>query len=239
MAYIANAGNPHTDDPGSAIGTSTSLGPPESAGPKDPPPPPEIPRTEPPVMTPAPDGAPQSVPTRYGLSYIVPRGNGWRPSESMVVGYTDPRGEHTLAMYGSVSDYGHHYCAESDTSSLAYIGVRGRNGVDAATAARQEIEMVPDLFRGPESTSFPRVETRGPIEYQIDGRPAIRYIASISGIAKKAPCDPDRSEFTVIATPGYTNSEVAVFVLRRHTAIDRELSPENAEKIIESIRKTA
>lgn len=238
MVYVANTGNPHVDDPGTAVGSTPSWGPPEPTGPTDPPPPPGFPRIDPPVMTVVPDGAPQSVPTRYGLSYTVPRGNGWRPSESMVVGYTDPAGEHTLAMYGSVSDYGHHYCAERDTSSLAYIGVRGRNGVDAATAARQEIEMVPDLFRGPGLASVPRVDTQGPIGYEIDGRPAVRYTASISGVAKNAPCDAEHSEFTVIATPGYANAEVAVFVFRRHTAIDDTLSPEDAESIIGSIRKT-
>lgn len=190
-------------------------------------------------MTAVPDGAPQPVPTRYGLSYVVPRGNGWRPSESMVVGYTDPVGDHTLAMYGSVSDFGHHYCAETDTSSLAYIGVRGRNGVDAATAARQEIAMVPDLFQAPGHTPAPRVETHGPFEYQIDGRPAFRYTASISGIAKKASCDPESSEFTVIATPGYANAEVAVFVFRRHTEIAGALGTKDAGQVIDSIRKTA
>lgn len=156
----------------------------------------------------------------------------------MVIGYTDPAGEHTLATYGAVSDYGHHYCAETGTSALAYIGARGRNGVDAATAARQEIEMVPELFRDSEHAALPHIETQGPIEYQIDGRPAFRYTASISGIAKNSSCDPESSEFTVIATPGYASSEVAVFVFRRHTAINNALSREESEKIIESIRKT-
>lgn len=189
------------------------------------------------MITPVPEGEPQSVPTKYGLAYTVPSGNGWRPSNRTVVGYSDPSGQGTLATYGAVSDYGAHYCPDTDTSSLAFIGVRGRNGVDVETAARQEIEKTPALFTT-QGAREPRVEVSPPIELDLDGRPAVRYTASIYGLTQVASCDPTQSEFTVVATSAPATAEVAVFVLRRHIGLQDSLSESAVDNIIRTIRES-
>ncbi|MEV0105300.1 hypothetical protein AB0H42_03035 [Nocardia sp. NPDC050799] len=152
------------------------------------------------------------------------------------MGYSGPSGHGTLATYGAVSDYGAHYCPETDTSSLAFIGVRGRNGVDVATAARQEIEKTPALFAIP-GTRPPRVEISPPTEFGLDGRPAVRYTASVSELPQVASCDPAESEFTVVATPAPATAEVAVFVLRRHIGLEGALSVSAVDDIIRTIRE--
>ncbi|MGW1739080.1 hypothetical protein ACWCPQ_09745 [Nocardia sp. NPDC001965] len=175
------------------------------------------------------------MPTKYGLTYTVPSGNGWRPSNRTVVGYSDPTGRGTLVTYGAVSDYGAHYCPDTDTSSLAFIGARGRNGVDVATAARQEIEKTPELFATP-GAHAPHVEVSLPTELNLDGRPAVRYTASVSALPQLASCDPVETEFTVVATPAPANAEVAVFVIRRHIGLTDALSESAVDDIIRTIR---
>lgn len=237
MVFVSQVGYPFVQDEGAAAGNSTAWDPPRPIGPTDPPPPPDHPRLEPPSLTPVPAGEPQPVPTKYGLTYTVPSGNGWRPSNQTVVGYADPSGEGTLTTYGAVSDYGAHYCPETDTSSLAFIGVRGRNGVDVSTAARQEIEKAPALFGTP-GFRAPRVEVSPPMEFGLGGRPAVRYTASVSELPQVASCDPAESEFTVVATPAPATAEVAVFVLRRHIGLAGALGESAVDDIIRTIRES-
>lgn len=237
MVFVSQTGNPFVQNEEATTDDSTAWNPPHPIGPTDPPPPPNHPRLEPPSMSPAPEGEPQPVPTKYGLTYTVPSGNGWRPSNQTVVGYSDPSGQGTLATYGAVSDYGAHYCPATDTSSLAFIGVRGRNGVDVATAARQEIEKTPALFAAPDARE-PRVEISPPVESTLGGLPAVRYTASISDLPQVASCDPARSEFTVVAVPAPATAEVAVFVLRRHIGLEDSLSGSVVDDIVRTIRES-
>ncbi len=236
MVFVARVGNPPAHNEGSTGDNATAWNPPQWVGPTDPPPPPGHPRLERPVMIPVPEGEPQSVPTQYGLTYTVPSGDGWRPSNETVVGYSDASGRGTIATYGAVSDYGAHYCPETDTSSLAFVGVRGRNGTDVHTAAREEIEMTPRLFSNPGARE-PHVDISPPAEVALDGRPAVRYTASVSDLPQAAGCDPARSEFTVVAVSAPATAEVAVFVIRRHTDLENALGASTVDDIIRSIRK--
>lgn len=235
MAFAAQIGNPLAQSQGTATDDTSAWNPPPGLGPADPPPPTDHPRIDRPVLIPVPEGEPQPVPTEYGLTYTVPSGAGWRPSNETVVGYSDASGRGTIATYGAVSDYGAHYCPETDTSSLAFVGARGRNGVDVRTAARQEIDKTPELFSDP-GESKPQVEISSPTEFDLDGRLAVRYTASISGLPQRTSCDPAQSEFTVVAIPAPATAEVAVFVIRRHLGLEDSLSGNEVENIIRSIR---
>ncbi|NKY86371.1 hypothetical protein [Nocardia veterana] len=188
----------------------------------------------PPTMASAPPGQPQSVPTKFGLSYTVPNGNGWRPSNTMISGWSDAEGR--IATYGAVSDYGYGYCPDAEGSALAQVGMTGRNGVDPETAAREEVRKAERIFA--DSGSPPRVTIAGPVTTAVDGRPAVRYTATITDIPRKHSCDPGRAEFDVVATPGYATAEVALLVVEHHTDLPHSLTKDRVEQVISSFRKT-
>lgn len=239
MTYIVQNGNPHLDNSESAPAPTSSWNPPQRFDRSDPPPPPGFPHLEfPPSMPRAADGKPQSVPTRYGLTYTVPPGEDWMASNEAILTYTDKTGQGAIATYGAVSRYGAGHCPGLDTSKLAYVGVTGRNGLELETAAQQEIHKAEVLFRDPDFGEPPRVEVHDPTEFIISGRPAIRYTATITNIPKRTTCDPDQSEFHVIATPGYATAEVAVFVVQNYINVGDALSMDTVEAIVNSIHKT-
>ncbi|MFI6996550.1 hypothetical protein [Nocardia sp. NPDC050175] len=240
VVYVTQTGNPHLDNQDSVESAASAWRPPpRNVGPVDPALPPGFPYLEfPPSTTPASNGMPQPVPTRYGLTYAVPSGTDWMASNETVLGFVDEAGQATIATYAAVSRYRVGYCPEIDTSKLAYVGVTGRNGIDVASAARQEIDKTAQLFSDAKVGGRPTVEIRGPIEFEIGGRPAVRYTAAIYHIPKRASCEPDSAEFDVIATPGYASAEVAVFVVERHIDLKNSLKKEDIDSIVRSIRKT-
>ncbi|MFI5779012.1 hypothetical protein [Nocardia sp. NPDC051570] len=233
-------GNPYLDQTEPPERAATTWRPPPGpAEPADPPLPPGFPSMGvPPPMSAASTGNPQPVPTRYGLTYSVPPGAGWRPSNQAVMGWTDESSGATIVGYGAVSDYGYGYCPTTEGSALATVGARGRSGIDIDTAARTDIDRAEKIFSDNKSGQKAAVTIAGPITSTISGRPAVRYTARITNIPKKSQCDPTEAGFDIIATPAYASAEVAVFMVEHHLGLPKSLSDADIDRIIESVVKT-
>lgn len=237
MLVIAWAGNPYADEVPEVEQAAPSWRPPAPVeAPADPPLPPGFPSmTFPPPLPEAADGQPRIVPTKYGLDYAVPAGDGWRPSNGRSIGWSE--GGRTIASYGAVSDYGYDYCPETEGSALARVGVHGRNGTDISTAARDATDRVGAIYSD-EAGARPEVEIRGPVHTAVDGRPGVRYTAVVTGIAQESSCDPSTAQFDVVATSAYASAEVVVLFLQRHTGLPDSLSEHDAEAILTSLHAT-
>ncbi|MFR9752278.1 hypothetical protein ACL02S_14750 [Nocardia sp. 004] len=200
-------------------------------------PPPGFPSMEfPPPMPEVPEGQPQPVPTRFGLSYSVPSDSSWYPSNSTVMGWTDDSGD--IATYGAVSSYKYGYCPDTRGSTLAEVGVTGRNGVDIDTVAREEVGKAERIFSDDEAGRKPKVAIQGPFVLEVSGRPAVRYTAVVTDIPKKNGCDPSRAHFDIVATPAYATAEVMILMVEHHVGLPMALSSGDVDTIIKSLRKT-
>jgi hypothetical protein len=237
MLVIAWVGNPYADKVPEAEQAAPSWRPPAPVeSPTDPPLPPGFPSMAfPPPLPQAAEGQPTTVPTRYGLGYSVPAANGWRPSNGRTVSWSE--GGRTIVSYGAVSDYGYGYCPETEGSALARVGVQGRNGTDIDTAAREAVDRTGAIFSDA-AGARPDVEIRGPVQAEVAGRPAIRYTAVVTGIARGSSCDPSTAQFDVVATSAYASAEVMVLFLQRHTGLPGALSEHDAESILTSLHTT-
>ncbi|MBB5917436.1 hypothetical protein BJY24_006348 [Nocardia transvalensis] len=213
--------------------------PPGISGSPDPPLPSGFPSMErPPPMIDVPKGVPHVIPTRYGLTYTVPAEGAWRPSNDMVAGWTDEVTNRTIVMYGSVSDYGYGYCPETDGSALANVGVRGRNGLDVDTAAREEIGKAEQIFSDSATGRKATVTVGEPTRWQIADRTAVRYSAKISGIPRKHSCDATEAGFDIVAVPAYSSAEVAVFMIEHAIGPVRSLTDADIDATARSIKRT-
>ncbi|MFF0489709.1 hypothetical protein ACFYTQ_11900 [Nocardia sp. NPDC004068] len=240
VSVAAWIGNPHTNHAGGGEQRPTAwTAPPERFGTTDPPLPSGFPSMEfPPPMIQAPKGSPQPVPTRYGLTYSVPGNADWRPSNTMVTGWTNEVSHERIATFGAVSDYGYGYCREHDGSALANIGVHGRTGVDLEQAAREDVDKARLIFSDETGGRTPEVTVDGPVRFTISGRPAIRFTARLSGVPQKYSCDPTRVDYDIIATPAYSSAETAVFMIEHHLGLPKSLSDKDIDALIDSLRKT-
>ncbi|MGW1739268.1 hypothetical protein ACWCPQ_10705 [Nocardia sp. NPDC001965] len=136
-----------------------------------------------------------------------------------------------------MSDFGYGYCPATDGSALARVGVRGRNGIDIETAAREAAAQAGAIFSDA-AGARPKVEIRGPVQAEVAGRPAVRYTAMVSGITQESSCDPSTARFDVVATSAYASAEVMVLFLQRHTGVPDALSGHDAAAILTSLRTT-
>ncbi|MDH6285540.1 hypothetical protein [Rhodococcus opacus] len=238
MTIVMWVGNPYADDAQATDEAASSWAPAPPTGPSTTvaPLPPGFPSMEfPPPMIEAPDGQPQPVPTKFGLTYTVPGSDDWRPSNSSVMSWSDDDG--TIAGYGAVSDYGYRYCPEYKSSRLAISGATGRNGVDVDTAAREAVGKAERIFSD-NAGGTPKVEIRGPVDFQVSGRPAVRYTAVVTDIPRDHSCDPTRAGFDIVATPAYATAEVMVFMIEHHVGLPDSLSDQDVDTIITSLHKT-
>ncbi|NKY29500.1 hypothetical protein [Nocardia gamkensis] len=233
-------GNPYQDKVEPPEQAASSWRPPP--GPTKPPEPslpPGFPSMEfPPPLVKVGKGRPQPVPTRYGLTYTVPS-DGWHASNDAIMAWSDEVDHTSIASYEAVSRYGIDYCRQTEGSVLASVGVDGRNGVDINTAAREEVDKARRIFGDARAGRMPTVELRGPLTFEISGRPAVRYTAVVADIPKKASCDPATAEFDIVATPAYASAEVAIFMFENYTDSAKSLRRDDIEKIMKSIGKTS
>lgn len=236
LNIIVWVGNPFSKDAGKADwnASSAQLPPTRSTTPASTLPPGFPSLSAPPPMVEVPPGRAQSVPTRFGLSYSVPNGQGWRPSNKRVLGWSDQ--DERIATYGSVSDYGYGSCPESEQSWIGFAGVQGRNGVDIETAAREEVSKAGRIFA--DGGKQPVVTISEPRALEVDGRPAIRYTASVSDIPRAAACGPERARFDVVATAAYSSAEVLIFVIEHHEGVDHALTEGDVDAVIASLHRS-
>lgn len=140
--------------------------------------------------------------------------------------------------FGDIADYNYDYCPEyRDGATKADTGITGRNGVDVPAAAFEVSRSAELIFRDEPGDSVV-IHYSDPIQYEIDGAPAVRYSVRASNIAKKFDCDPTEASFDVVATEGYSNATVAVFMVMAEKGTDGSLSQETIDGIVASLRRS-
>ncbi|MEV0332084.1 hypothetical protein [Nocardia sp. NPDC050717] len=235
IAAIVWIGNPHISEgqqTASPVWTNEELPEPETTVV---PPPSGFPYMEfPPPMPPARNGL-QEVPTRFGLSYSVPDSENWMATNDMVFGFTGP-GRSPIT-FGAGSRFSRGYCSGDESAVTAYVGLTGRNGVSLDAAAREAVVGAEWVYSNSERKK-PRMSISGPFESVVSGLPAIRYSAQLSEIPEDGPCTPREATYEIVATRGYANAEVAIFMLARNAEGESLLPTGIAEMIVGSLRKT-
>ncbi|WP_256977099.1 hypothetical protein [Rhodococcus sp. RS1C4] len=180
-----------------------------------------------------PEGDPIPIDTKYGLSYTVP--GDWRNASGGVAGWEGTRGSVT---YGAVAMYGYDYCPEHrDGARKAVSGMTGRNGVDVPTAAFEASRQAEIIFRDAPDDAV-TLDYSEPIQFDIGGAPAVRYSVKASNLAQDFDCDPTEATFDVVATEGYSNATVAVFMIQTDQQIDESLPPDVVDRIVSTLRRT-
>ena len=185
----------------------------------------------PPPQNIVPEGVPIPIDTKYGISYTVP--GDWRDGSQAVAGW---EGETGSVTFGGIAMYGYDYCPEHrDGARKAITGMTGRNGIDVATAAFEVSRQAESIFRD-EPNDAVQIAYSEPTEFAIDGAPAVRYSVHARNLAQKFACDPTEATFDVVATQGYSNATVAVFMVQTDQQIDGALEPADVDRIISTLR---
>lgn len=197
-------------------------------------PPPGFPSMEyaPPEIE-VPEGDPIPIDTKYGLSYTVP--GDWRFHRGGVRGWA--AGEESVR-FGDIADYGYDYCPEHrDGATKADTGITGRHGVDVSAAAFDVSRSAELIFRN-EPNDAVKIEYSAPIEFEVDGAPAVRYTAKASNLAREFDCDPIAASLDIVATQGYSNATAAVFMIVSYEQLDGSLSRNTIDQIVATLRRT-
>ncbi|WP_155290418.1 hypothetical protein [Rhodococcoides fascians] len=179
-----------------------------------------------------PDGEPQPIATKFGLTYDIPAD--WRNVSGGVAGWTTG-GESVV--YGAIGDYGYKYCPESDGSALALSGMTGRTETtidDAALSAARDAEVV----FGNSDAAPPRLQYSQPYYFKIQGEPAVRYTVRAENIHRQENCDPHQATFDVVATTGFATAPIAVFMIELHQGLPDALNHSIADAMISTIRRS-
>lgn len=178
------------------------------------------------------EGDPIPINTKFGVSYTVP--GDWRNSSRGVTGWNTDFGS---VVYGGVAMYDYDYCPEHrDGATKALTGMTGRNGVDIPTAAFEASRDAEIIFRSKPGDDVV-IEYSAPVDFEIDGAPAVRYSAQISNMTQKFDCDPVEATFDVVATEGFSNATVAVFMVQTDRRVEGALSETEVEQIISTLRR--
>ncbi|OZF53864.1 hypothetical protein CH293_10920 [Rhodococcus sp. 14-2470-1b] len=113
----------------------------------------------------------------------------------------------------------------------------GRNGLDVQTAAFELSRSAELIFRDDPSDSV-ILQYSDPTQFEIDGATAVRYSVSASNLNRDFDCDPEQASFDVVATQGYSNATVAVFMVLSEKHDTSDLSSATIEDIVSSLRRT-
>lgn len=174
-----------------------------------PPLPPGFPSMErPPPKIVVPDGQPQPIATKFGLTYEIPAD--WREFSTGIVRWTT---DGRSVTYGAVADFGYERCPGSDGSTLAESGMTGRRGMDIHAAALDAARGAEIIFGNSDEFAPPHLNYEGPLDFEIGGEPAVRYRIQAQGIHQNDQCDSAAATFGVVATTGFATAPVAVFMI--------------------------
>ncbi len=187
----------------------------------------------PPPKIKVPDGQPQPIATKFGLTYDVPAD--WRNFSTGIDSWTT-NGQSVT--YGAVADFGYKHCPETDGSTLADSGMTGRNGVDIHTAALDAARGAEIIFGDSAEFTAPELAYSDPIEFDIDGEQAVRYTVQAAGIRQRHECDPADATFDIVATTGFATAPIAVFMIQLDQNLDGSLDHSVADEVISTIRRT-
>ncbi|MBY4131219.1 hypothetical protein HQO83_22765 [Rhodococcus fascians] len=177
------------------------------------------------------DGEPQPIDTKFGLSYTVP--SDWRNFSTGIAGWEGNGGSIT---YGAIADYGRGFCPAEDSADLGMTGMIGRNGVDA-TAAALEVSRQADFIFADSDNPDAVVTYSDPVEFEIDGEPAVRVDADVTGLKVESECESPAASFDIVATTGFSNATVAVFMITLDRGIEGALDDKVGEDILSSLQK--
>ncbi|WP_415976077.1 hypothetical protein [Rhodococcus sp. 077-4] len=207
---------------GSTAPTSTRVGPP-----------PGFPSMEfPPPENQVTAGDPIPIDTKYKISYTVP--GDWQNSSGAIAGWEGDMGSVT---YGAIAMYGYDYCPEDrDGARKAITGMTGRNGIDVATAAFEASRQAEIIFRDQPNDDV-QIQYSEPTQFQIGGAEAVRYSVRASNLTKKFDCDPTEGTFDVVATQGYSNATIAVFMVKTDQQIEGALPHTEVDQIVSTLRR--
>ncbi|MFI6432209.1 hypothetical protein [Rhodococcus oryzae] len=238
VVLIAQLGNPNAEDVPDQHTLRSSMFPTTSAPAtpttKPPPLPPGFPSMQfPPPKIEVPDGQPQPIATKFGLTYDIPAD--WQNKSTAIAGWTDDVLGNVS--YGSVGMFGRGFCEVSDGERLGLSGATGRNGVDLRTAALDEVHKAERIFADSQGNT-PRVLYSEPEPFEINGRPAVRITASVTDIPSNDQCDPPSAQLDIVTTPGYSTAEVMILLIELHQGIPGVADPQVADHIISTLRKS-
>ena len=73
---------------------------------------------------------------------------------------------------------------------------------------------------------------------QVSGKPAVRYTAVLGGLKKSVDCSPTKMQVDIVATPGYSNAEVALFVVKHNVSPESPVTDQVVDRIVGSLTKS-
>ena len=178
-----------------------------------------------------PEGQPQPIETKWGWTYSIPADwrNGYRSSIWWQTAHYGP------VAYGAAGTLRPATC---DNQTVAFSGVAGRNGMSIDDAARAEIRVAEHAYLEAGKPA-PSVEYSEPQHITIDGHDAVRISARVSNITKSDDCDPSAATIDIVALPGYSHAEVALFIVNTEQGVPGEIDPKIADTIFSTIRQTS
>jgi hypothetical protein len=232
VTQVANQKNeavPDVDTLATALVPSTSAAAVATSAP--PPLPPGFPSMDrPPPKIEVPEGQPQPIATKFGLTYDIPAD--WRNFSTGVAGWN---GHSESVTYGAVGLFGDDHCPESGYAQLAMSGATGRRGMDAATAAVDEADKIQRSLTEPEAPDI-RFHRTAPTEVRIHGRSAVRITLSVTGLPREVDCDPPEARYDIVATPALATADVMLLVIDSALGLPESLDETVADQIISTLR---
>jgi hypothetical protein len=233
VATQKNEAVPDADTLATALVPSTSSSAAAVPTSSPPPLPPGFPSMDrPPPKIEVPEGEPQPIATKFGLTYDIPAD--WRNFSKGVAGWS---GNSESVTYGAVGLFGDDYCPESGYGSLAMSGATGRRGMDILTAATDEAAKIKRSLADPEAADMTITDSL-PEDLSLDGRPAIRITIDVTGLPREADCDPTSARYDVVAMPALATADVMVLVVKNFQGLPESADPAIADGLISTVRRS-
>ncbi|MFD1815782.1 hypothetical protein [Rhodococcus gannanensis] len=230
VATQKNEAVPDADTLATALVPSTSAAAvPTSTPPPLPPGFPSMDRHPPKIEVP--EGEPQPIATKFGLTYDIPAD--WENFDGGVAGWS---GNSEIITYGAPGFYGVDACPEAgDANWRAMTGVSARRGMDLTTAAADEAGKIERSLADAEAPDM-RFQHSAPVETEINGRPALRTTITVTGLPQEAACEPPKVTYDVVATPALATANVMLLVIQNSRDVPDAADQATVEEIINTLR---
>ncbi|QNG17376.1 hypothetical protein G4H71_07805 [Rhodococcus triatomae] len=181
----------------------------------------------PPAKIVVPAGSPQPIATRQGWTYTIPAE--WTNVHDGFIGWSTE--SYGAVAYGSAGSLKSTTCNHTD---IAFSGSAGRNGESLEDAARAEIRIAEHAYT---KAGHPQpVVTYSDLQtFEIDGHPAVRTSAHVTNITDDE-CDISAANFEIVAVPGFSDAEVAVFIVHTKEIPGEKLDARISDEVLSTIR---
>ncbi|WP_245819831.1 hypothetical protein [Rhodococcoides yunnanense] len=222
--------------PGRWEGVQPAAPPTASASTTPPPPlPADFPSMErPPPTIDVPEGQPQPIATKFGLTYDIPAD--WVNASTGFGGWEDESG--WSVVYGAIGRYGYEVCSAKDGSTLGLSGATGSADLDLAHVATEHAQNAPRIFGAPVDDPGPTVTYSEPQKISAAGSPAVRVTATVRDITRESPCDPPSATFDILTTTSHATAPTAVFMVQLDAGVDGAADHSIADEIFSTIRRS-